>query len=106
MRSAIYAFVWVRLALVVSTSLLASCSRDDRAEDIKLCMADVENKVPNSELLYLRSAASVEERHDNVGVGIAECMASKGYRHDSGAMADERCVDDVDYNSYCYRRGN
>ena len=57
----------------------------------------------NSQLLYLRSATGNEERHDEIGVEIAECMASKGYRHDNAAMADERCIDDVDYNAFCYR---
>ena len=83
---------------------LAGCSRDNRNADIKLCTAEGEKKVPNSELLYLRTPASEEERHDDIGSGIAECMASKGYHHDNGAMADERCIDDVDYNPYCYRK--
>jgi hypothetical protein len=86
------------------TLCLSACSRDNRSGDIKICTADAEKKVPNSQLLYLRTAAGEEERHDNIGAGIAECMASKGYRHDEAAMADERCVDDVDFNPYCYRQ--
>ena len=91
-------------ALMVVGPFITGCSRDSRSEDMKLCTDDAIKKVPNSQLLYLRSAASAEERHDSIGSDIAECMGSKGYRHDSATMADGRCVDDVDYNPYCYRR--
>ena len=99
------ALFWA-LALVAMGPCITGCSRDRRSEDVKLCTADAQMKVPTSQLLYLRSAASEEERHDSIGSDIAECMGSKGYRHDSAAMADGRCVDDVDYNPYCYRRRN
>jgi hypothetical protein len=92
-------------ALVLVGAVLAACSRDTRSADMKICKEEAENKTPTSELLYLRSAASEEERHDTIGSDIAACMARKGYRHDEAAMADGRCVDDVDYNPYCYRRG-
>jgi hypothetical protein len=91
-------------ALVLISPLMTACSRDTRSADTKICTEQAEKKVPTSELLYLRSASSEEEHHDSIGSDIAECMGSKGYRHDSAAMADGRCVDDVDYNPYCYRK--
>jgi len=36
---------------------------------------------------------------------ITACMEKLGYRHDQGSMANAHCVDDVDYNPYCYARG-
>jgi hypothetical protein len=45
-----------------------------------------------------------EQRHDRLGGQIASCMENLGYHHDNSAMTDERCVDDVDFNPYCYRR--
>ena len=90
------------LLLCILLPCLAECSRDDRAGDVKTCTAEAEKQVPNSQLLYVRSTETKEQRHDEIGAGIAECMAAKGYRHDSGAMTDERCIDDVDYSQYCY----
>ena len=92
-------------AVIALCPLTTGCSRDRRSEDIKICTEDAQKKVPTSQLLYLRSVISEEERHDSMGSDIAECMSGKGYRHDEAAMADGRCVDDVDYNPYCYRRG-
>src|SRR5436305_1496110 len=34
---------------------------------------------------------------------IAACMESRGYRHDDGAMADSRCVNNVDTISFVMR---
>jgi hypothetical protein len=95
------ALVQVPIALC---PLITGCAPDSRSEDIKICTEEAQKKVPTSQLLYLRSVVSEEERHDSMGSDIAECMGRKGYRHDEAAMADGRCVDDVDYNPYCYRR--
>ena len=91
-------------SLIFVSPLVAACSRDIRAEDMKVCKEEAENETPTSQLLYLRSTISKEERHDSIGSDIAACMAGKGYRHDQAVMADGRCVDDIDYNPYCYGR--
>ena len=92
-------------ALIALSPFTTGCSRDRRSEDIRVCTEEAQKKVPTSQLLYLRSVTSKEERHDSIGSDIAECMGGKGYHHDGAAMAEGRCVDDVDYNPYCYRRG-
>lgn len=67
-------------------------------------MAEAQSKAAHGELPYLLASDSAEVRHDKIGSEIADCMAKIGYRHDEATMTDERCVDDVDFNAYCYRR--
>lgn len=82
----------VRSVVLISIFfLLASCSPDHRDEDVRTCIA----MYPPSGQSQGRS----EEMHDTIGDQVAECMKSKGYRRD---MADARCIDDVDFNKYCY----
>ena len=75
----------------MAAMFLSGCSRDNRSTDIKVCTAAAE-KIAQNELPYVRSSATEEERHDDIGSEVANCMAAKGYRHDNGAMADGRCV--------------
>lgn len=87
--------------------LLAACSRDSRATDIKQCIAKVGRDASQGRLSYaLGTAENAEDRHDKMGAVVVSCMEEEGYQHDAGAMADARCVDDLDFNPYCYRRGN
>ena len=83
---------------------LASCTSDNRVADIKKCIAQVEYKASHGELPYLLATDSAEAHHDKIGSEIVDCMAKAGYRHDETAMANEHCVDDVDFNAYCYLR--
>jgi len=57
-------------------------------------------------LTNLSPADSAEERHDKIGDAVSDCVSERGYGHANGDMADERFVDDVDFNPNCYRRGN
>ena len=91
------------LIAVLAACVLSSCSKDDRQADIKNCIGDAQ-KVAMQGQLNIPSGASAEDRHDRIGAEVAACMDRQGYRHDNGSMTDERCVDDVDYNPYCYAR--
>jgi hypothetical protein len=92
-------------AVLAVCGLLAACSRDNRQADIKMCIAtaqhDASQEQPGGQA---QSGESDEERHDRIGGLVTTCMEQAGYRHDQISMADERCVDDVDYNPYCYAR--
>lgn len=91
--------------LVAFVALITACSRDSRATDIKQCVAEVQRETTHGKLDYLLSATdSAEVRHDKLGGAISDCMERLGYGHSNGEMSDERCVDDVDFNPYCYRR--
>lgn len=46
-----------------------------------------------------------EVLHDKLGAAISACMAEAGYDHENFDMSDGRCVDDVDFNPYCNRKG-
>ena len=87
--------------LCASVAMLSACARDSRAADIKGCIAGAQQAAGAPDP---QSGESTEDRHDHIGTQVALCMKGLGYSHDSGAMADERCEDDVDYNAYCYRR--
>ena len=79
--------------------LLAACGKDTRQADANGCIADARQRTSQ---LNLPPNASAEEKHDKIGTEVAACMEEHGYRHDNGSMTDERCVEDVDYNPYCY----
>ena len=83
---------------------LSACSRDSRETDAKECIANSKNLASQGQFVPL--GESEEEHHDRIGREVAACMEKLGYRHDQNSMADERCVDDVDYNPYCYARRN
>ena len=91
----------LHFAVFATIGLLSACSKDHRQADMKVCIADGEKRAAQGQL-NLPPSASSEDRHDRIGAEVAECMEAKGYRHDDGAMTDERCVNDVDYNSFCY----
>ena len=86
------------LFLVLAASL-AACSRDKRETDIKACIAEAQQPQPDYSIPANESA---EDQHDRIGSLAAVCMQQRGYRHDDRSMTDQRCVDDVDYNPYCY----
>jgi len=90
------------LAILTVTGQLSACSRDSREADVKQCVATALRETSQTQTAY--AAESVDERHDRLGGQIAACMENLGYNHDDGSMTDERCVDDVDFNPYCYRR--
>jgi hypothetical protein len=96
-----------KLVLLVSAlTFLTGCSKDTRTSDINACVAEIQHKASQGEQNYLLGTAdSAEERHDKIGGLVAGCMEKLGYRHANRDMTDERCVDDVDFNAYCYRRG-
>ena len=105
MRSTLIAFMPLAQAtLVLLSPFLTGCSQDTRVADVKQCIAKAQDEAAHGQLPYLLAADSAEVRHDKIGSEIAECMATAGYHHDSAAMVDERCVDDVDFNPYCYKR--
>ena len=90
---------------VIFAALIAACSRDGRAADIKQCVAEAQQETAHGRLSYLLSATdNAEVRHDKIGGAVADCMGKSGYGHSNREMADERCVDDVDFNPYCYGR--
>jgi hypothetical protein len=93
------------IALVSILSYLAACSRDDRPTALKQCVATVEKEVSRGQIPYIVATQSAEVRHDRIGQEVASCMAEEGYLHDDIAMVDQRCVDDVEFNPYCYRKG-
>jgi hypothetical protein len=92
------------LTIVLLSCFLVSCSRDNRAADIKQCI--VKGETSQKEWDRFQTADSSEERHDHVGGLVAACMNDAGYRHADRDQADARCMDDVDFNPYCYRRKN
>ena len=73
---------------------MSACSPDNREADLQRCIAKAPSKAGSATL-------SAEEVHDAVGAEAADCMAALGYRHDE---AGAKCVDDVDFNSFCYVR--
>jgi hypothetical protein len=93
----------MRAALLVAylAWLMSACSRDNREADVKQCSATAQRQV--SQAPSASASESAEARHDRLGGEIATCMEKLGYRHDNSAMTDQRCVDDVDFNPYCYR---
>lgn len=90
-------------ALAVAVQLSA-CSPDRREADVKECVASSQSLALQGQ--YVPQGESEEERHDRIGGEVAACMEKLGYRHDQVSMADQRCVDDVDYNPYCYAHRN
>jgi hypothetical protein len=81
--------VFLGVALAVS-----ACTPDNRVADLQRCIGAAASKAGSATL-------TGEEAHDAVGAGAADCMKLLGYRHD---MAGPKCVDDVDFNSFCYVR--
>jgi hypothetical protein len=92
------------LALTLAISLISSCSRDNRQADIKQCMAEAEKDAAAGITPDLSPADAGEVRHDKLGAAVAACMSKEGYGHANFDMSDQRCVDDVDFNPYCYQR--
>ena len=91
--------------LVAFIALIAACSRDSRASDIQRCVDEVQRKTTQGQLSYLLSDTdSSEVRHDKIGGVVSDCMEKLGYGHTNREMSDKRCVDDVDFNPYCYGR--
>jgi hypothetical protein len=74
--------------------LLAACSPDHSEADLQRCIAQAPSKTGPTSL-------KGEEAHDAIGAEAADCMKTLGYRHD---MASPKCVDDVDFNRFCYVR--
>lgn len=92
------------LALTLIAFLAASCSRDNRQADIKQCIADVQKDAAAGNVPDLDPADAGEVRHDKLGSAVAACMSKDGYGHANFDMSDQRCVDDVDFNPYCYQK--
>jgi len=97
------------MALVALVSFLAACSRDNRGADIKKCIAEVQRAASQGlldQMDLLSTQDSAEEHHDKLGGAVSDCMSKAGYNHANADMTDVRCVYDVSFNPYCYRRGN
>jgi hypothetical protein len=92
------------LAVAFIVSFSAACSPDTRDSDIKQCIAEVQQEASKGTLSDLQRTDSSAERHDKLGAYVTTCMSKAGYGHANFEMSDERCVDDVDFNPYCYRR--
>jgi len=93
------------VVLGIALTLLAACSKDSRGADMAQCVAQVQQLVSQGQLNnVLNPTDSAEERHDKIGGAVADCMRKAGYGHASRDMTDSRCLDDVDYSPYCYRR--
>ena len=81
--------------IVFAVALVTSaCSPDTSEADLQRCIANAPSKAGSANL-------TGEEAHDAVGSEAADCMKALGYRHD---LASAKCVDDVDFNSFCYIR--
>ena len=94
-----------RLATAALILTVAACSRDSREADIKACVAKAQQQTSHGQLPYRVPAnASAEDLHDAMGSLVIDCMENQGYRHDGGALANARCIDDIDYNPFCFRR--
>lgn len=92
-------------SLTASLVIFAACARDTREADVRECLAQSQTRaVQDGPARRALSDQTEDERHDAIGGMVAACMEQRGYRHDDGAMTDERCVDDVDYSPYCYER--
>ena len=89
--------LWAGATIVFAGALtLSACSPDNNEADLQRCIAQAPSRSGSATL-------SGEEAHDAVGAEAAECMKALGYRHD---QASPKCVDDVDFNRFCYvRRG-
>ena len=92
------------LIVLVLSAYWAACSRDNRETDLKECSTDTQRQLSREQSTGGLVGLTKEERHDAIGGMIAACMEGRGYRHDDGAMIDGRCVDDVDYDPYCYQK--
>jgi len=91
----------MRFPVVVASVLVlfcAACSPDEKDATLKQCVETSTRENPPQQ------GQSAEEVHDAIGSDVADCMKAAGYRHDE---ADGKCIDDVDFNRYCYvhRRG-
>lgn len=95
------------LALTLPICFSAACSRDNREADMKQCVANTQRDAAQGKLkLQMENAETPEERHDAIGRVVAACMKHAGYKHVGSDLADARCVEDVEFNPYCYRRAN
>ena len=91
--------------IAIALTFLAACSQDRRSADMAQCVAQVQQLVSQGQLNSLLNASdSAEERHDKIGGVVADCMQKAGYGHANRDMTDSRCLDDVDFSPYCYRR--
>jgi hypothetical protein len=93
------------LALAFALSVSTSCSQDNRQAVIKECIADVQRDASTGSIIDLLPSDNGEIRHDKMGAAVVACMSKAGYSHANFDMTDQRCVDDVDFNPYCYRKG-
>lgn len=93
------------VALTLFVCLATSCSKDNRQADMKQCISDVQKDVSEGNITNLSSADIGEVRHDKLGAAVSACMSKLGYSHANFDMSDQRCVDDVDFNPYCYQSG-
>jgi len=93
------------LPLITLIAVMDACSRDSRAADINRCVVEVQRETTQGDLNYLwNTTDSAEVRHDKIGGAVSDCMAKAGYGHSNREMSDAKCLDDVDFNPYCYRR--
>jgi hypothetical protein len=92
------------LALASLAYFLTACSPDNRSADIKRCITSVQQQAMRGSLTNLTRTDSAEDLHDKIGAAVSDCMSNGGYSHANADMADGRCLDDVDFNPYCYRR--
>jgi len=67
------------IALAIIISSLASCSHDNRAEDIQRCTGLARQEASNGNLLNLSGDDNIEERHDKIGAAVSDCMSKIGY---------------------------
>jgi hypothetical protein len=95
---------WAGAILLAALISLAACSRDNREADIKKCISGAEYQAAHT--LPRPNNETTEEHRDRTGDFVADCMEKVGYIQNNASSADARCVDDVVFNPYCYRRAN
>ncbi|MFO0886592.1 MAG: hypothetical protein U0894_20830 [Pirellulales bacterium] len=98
---------WAAIKILAAASIavsFSSCSPDNRQGDLKQCIAGVDQDTSAHSIPDISPSDRGEVLHDKLGAAIAGCMSEKGYGHTNHDMTDERCVDDVDFNAFCYQR--
>jgi hypothetical protein len=96
--------LWAWAVSLTALISLVACSRDNRESDIKKCVSIAEYQAAHT--LPAPNNETIEERHDRTGDFVADCMEKEGYIQNNASSANARCVDDVVFNPYCYRRAN
>jgi hypothetical protein len=81
-----------KLAILLLLLPLAGCYADQK-RDLAQCVKQSSAATP------LDTISSVDERHDNIGESVVQCMQQAGYQHN---LADPNCIDDVDFDVHCY----